>query len=152
MKDSVQGHGHRQLKSRHPFVPAALELINEAEELNISTARWADYTWNEKWPASSSRLHAFIPNHQMTSPPRMHFPRSAWVRLNHLRTGVDLFHLNLQKCGLISSTTCECGVKEQTPYHVMASCPTYRHPNGVQGLKMVNKNLLTRLKNKCPTV
>ena len=97
---------YRQLKSRHPFVPAALELINEVDELNTSAAHWADYRWNKERQASSSRVHAFILN-ASTSPLRMHFPRSAWVRLNYLRIGVGLFHSNLQKWELISSAACE---------------------------------------------
>ena len=35
--------GHRQLKSRHPFVPVALELLNELNNTNISAAHWVGY-------------------------------------------------------------------------------------------------------------
>ena len=36
--------GHRQLKSRRPFVPAALDLINDADALSTSAAgSWADH-------------------------------------------------------------------------------------------------------------
>ena len=142
---------HQLLKSRHPFVPVALELINEVNELNISAAHWTDYRWNKEWQASSSRLHAFIPN-ASTPALGMHFPRPSWVRLNHLCTGVGLFHSNLRKWRLVSLAACECGAKEQTPDHVVASCLIYRHPNGAQGLKMLNENLLTWLMNKCPIV
>ena len=36
--------GHRQLKSRRPFVPAALDLPNDADALSTSAAgSWADH-------------------------------------------------------------------------------------------------------------
>ena len=33
--------GYRQLKSRYPFVPAALELLRDARKLGTRAARWA---------------------------------------------------------------------------------------------------------------
>ena len=39
--------GHLQLKSRRPFVPAALDLLNDADALSTSAAgSWADHKWN----------------------------------------------------------------------------------------------------------
>ena len=42
LHDRLTSHpygGHRQLKSIHPFVPAALELLRYASELGTSAAR-----------------------------------------------------------------------------------------------------------------
>ena len=39
--------GHRQLKSRRPFVPAALALLKDTDVLSTSSAgSWADRKWN----------------------------------------------------------------------------------------------------------
>jgi len=69
----------------------------------------------------------------------MTLPRRAWVRLNHLRTGVGHFHSCLYKSGMASSAACECGAEEQTVDYVALQCPstctawrfwTIRQPNG----------------------
>ena len=42
LHDQLTSHsygGHRQLKSRHPFVPAALELLRDVRKLGTSAAR-----------------------------------------------------------------------------------------------------------------
>ena len=36
----------RRLKSRHPFVPAAQQLISLSDNNNIRAAQWADHQWN----------------------------------------------------------------------------------------------------------
>ena len=51
---------HRLLKSRHPFVPAALELLKDASKLGTSEARWADHMWSIGWREGTSRLHSFF--------------------------------------------------------------------------------------------
>ena len=39
--------GRRQLKSSRPFVPAALDLLNDADALSTSAAgSWTDQKWN----------------------------------------------------------------------------------------------------------
>jgi len=38
-----------QLKSRHPFVPAALELLKDLDKSNTTAALWADHKWNTEW-------------------------------------------------------------------------------------------------------
>ena len=144
--------GHRQLKSRHPFVPAALELLNDFQDLGTSAASWADHRWSMEWQGSTSRLHhAFIPD-VSTSPPGMHFPRPAWVRLNRLRTGVGLFRSTMHRWGMAPTAACECGAEEQTADHVITSCPIYSHPNGARGLAAVDESLLTWLSDTCPAI
>jgi len=39
----------RDLKSRHPFVPAALELLKDLDKSNTTAASWADHRWNMEW-------------------------------------------------------------------------------------------------------
>ena len=58
-----------------------------------------------------------------THPPRT-LPRTAWVRLNRLRTGVGRFRSRLYKWGMASSAACECGPK-QTVDHVVLQCPIH---------------------------
>ena len=47
----LTGPGHlggntRHLKSRHPFVPAAQQLISSFDDNNISATLWADHRWD----------------------------------------------------------------------------------------------------------
>jgi len=39
----------RQLKSRHPFLPAALELPKDLDKSNTTAASWADHKCNMEW-------------------------------------------------------------------------------------------------------
>jgi len=50
-----------RLKSRHPFVPAALQLINLSHN-NIRVAHWADHQWNAEWADSPTKGRIFIPD------------------------------------------------------------------------------------------
>ena len=93
LHDRLTSHiygGYRQLKSRHPFVPAALQLLRDASELGTSAERWANHRWSIGWRESTSRLHSFFDD-VYALPPGMGFPRPAWFRLNRLRTEVGLF-------------------------------------------------------------
>jgi len=74
----------RRVKSRHPFVPAAQQLISLPDNNNIRAADWADHQSNAEWVDNPKRLRTFIPD---TGPhsPRMTLPRTAWVRLNRLQ-------------------------------------------------------------------
>ena len=46
----------RHLKSRHPFVSAAQQLISFSDN-NIRAAQWADHQWNAEWADNFTRLH-----------------------------------------------------------------------------------------------
>jgi len=115
------------LKSRHPFVPAAQQLISSSDDNNRSAALCADHRSNEKWLENTTRLRTFIPDIG-THPRGMALPRIAWVRLNRLRTGVGRFRSCLYKWGMTSSAACECGSKEQTVDHVLLHCAIHRTP------------------------
>ena len=79
----------RRLKSRHPFVSAAQQLISSSDKNNIHAAHWADHQWNAEWLDNTARLRTFIPD-TGTHSPGMAVTRTAWVRLNRLRTGVGV--------------------------------------------------------------
>ena len=104
----------RRLNSRHPFVPAARELLSNLNQLDIRAADWAEHSWSSKW---NNRLFHFICNIP-TPPAGMHLPRRFWVRLNHLCTGVGRFRLSLHNWGMVPSAACDCGerIKRQSTY------------------------------------
>jgi len=51
----------RRLKSRHPFVPAAQQLISFSDN-NIRVAQWADHQWSAEWADNPTRLRTSIPD------------------------------------------------------------------------------------------
>ena len=139
-----------RLRSRHPFVPAAQQLLQQCRDHNISAARWADYQWSTELGNISPRLRDFIPD--ASSPTGLSLPRVAWVRLNHLRTGVGRFRSTMHRWGLAPTAACECGAEEQTADHVILSCPIYRAPNGVRGLACLDDSSVTWLLEVCPEI
>ena len=143
LHDRLTSHfygGHRQLKSRHPFVPAALELLRDANELGTSAARWADHRWSIDWREGTSRLHSLFDDVNAL-PPEIKLPRPTWVRLNRLQTEVGLFQASMHEWGMALTASCECGAEKETANHIITSCPTYRHPNWIRGLPTVNESL-----------
>ena len=83
-----------RLKSRRPFVPAAQKLLDSLTESDIRATQWMDYVWNIEFLKSASRLHAFIPR-AISKSLGMGLPRTSWVKLNRLRTGVGRFHSSM---------------------------------------------------------
>jgi len=69
---------------------------------------------------STTRLRTLIPNIG-THFPGMTLPRTAWVRLNRLRTGVGRFRSCLYKWGMAPSAVCECGAEKQKSRPMMRS-------------------------------
>ena len=96
----------RRLKSRHPFVPAAQQLLKKVDNLNISATNWADYKWSMDWKKNCSRLHTFLPDAGPLAIGAL-LPRRAWIRLNRLRTGVGRFRSTMHRWGVASSAACE---------------------------------------------
>ena len=141
-----------QLKFRRPFVPAALDLLNDADAVSTSAAgSWADHKWNTEWQECASRLHGFIADVD-SLPSGMHFPRPVWVRLNRLRTGVGLFRSTMRNWGMAPSLACARGADEQTADHLIISCPIHRHPNGAGDLASDDMTLKDWLLNTWPDV
>ena len=86
---------------------------------------------------STLRVHAFIPR-VISRPFGMSLPRTSWVRLNHLQTGVGRFHSSIYKWGLAPSPNCECGATEKTADQVISSCLIHHVPRGTQGLQILD--------------
>ena len=87
-----------------------------------------------------------------THPPGMTLPRTAWVRINFLRTGVGRFRSCLYKWGTASSAACECGAEEQTVDHIVLQCPIHRPPYGLHGLTVLDDATIEWLLNTCPEI
>jgi len=78
-----------EIKSSHPFVPAALELLKDSgshlfvkvdlDMPNTTEVFWADHKQNTEWQKNTSCLHTFIPS-PGPSPPEMALPRPSWVK------------------------------------------------------------------------
>ena len=80
-----------RLKSRRPFVPAARKLLNDLSKLGIRAAQWTNYKWSAENSKRTSALHAFI-SRAISRPLGIGLPRTSWVKLNHLRTGLGRFY------------------------------------------------------------
>jgi len=48
------------LRSRHPFVSAALELLKDLDKPNTTAALWADHKWSLEWQKNTYRIYTFI--------------------------------------------------------------------------------------------
>ena len=132
-----QAASKERLKSRHPFVPAARKLLHNLSELGIRAAQWTNFTWDTEYSKSMSALGVYIPR-VSTRPIGMSLTRTAWVKLNRLRTGVGRFGLSMLKWDLGSSAKCECGASEQTADHIILTCPIHRSARGIMGLTVLD--------------
>ena len=101
--------GQVRLISRRPFVPAALNLLDNLVRLGIRASEWTNHKWKTEYCENASRLHAFVPR-TGPRPVGIGLPRAAWVKLNCLLTGVGRFHSSMHKWGLAPSPNCECDV------------------------------------------
>ena len=126
-----------RLRSRHPFVPAAWKLFGSLFKLDIRVKQWTRHKWNADYLASTSKVRAFtlrVSSRQLGMSP----PRTSWVWLNRLRTGIGRFHSSMYKWGLAPSPNCECGATEQTADHVISSCLIHYVPRGTRGLQVLD--------------
>ena len=126
-----------RLRSRCPFIPAAWKLLGSLSKLDIRIKQWTKHKWNADYLESTSRVRTFIPKVSFR-PLRMSLPRTSWVRLNRLRTGVGRFHSSMYKWGLAPSPNCECGATEQTADHVISSCLIHHVLRGTRGLQVLD--------------
>ena len=76
-----------RLRSRRPFVSAARNLLDNLARLGIRASEWTNHKWNAEYCENGFRLRAFVPETGARSV-GMGLPRAAWVKLNHLQTGV----------------------------------------------------------------
>ena len=98
-------------------MPTAQDLLKNSNNFSISTALWLNHVWNKKWKDNITRIHTYITD-LFSTLQETKLPRSAWVRLNRLQTGVGRFHSNVYKWGLAPFAVCGWG-KEQTPGHII---------------------------------
>ena len=94
--------GQVRLRSRRPFVPDVQNLLDNLARLGIRTSEWTNHKWNAEYCENAFRLRAFVPE-TSARPVGMGLPRAAWVKLNHLWTGVERFHSSMHKWGLAPS-------------------------------------------------
>ena len=141
----------RRLKSKHSFVPAALKLLSNLNQLDIRAADWAKHAWSSEWNNCNTRLHHFICSTDTPSP-AMHFPRRFWVRLNHLRIAVARFRPSLHNWGMVPCAACDCGVENQTAELIIAHCPLFSPPHGTTGLVHLDDGTITWLHENCPDI
>ena len=50
-----------RLRSRHPFVPAARNFLDNLARLGICASKWTNHKWNAEYCENASRLRAFVP-------------------------------------------------------------------------------------------
>ena len=92
-----QAASKERLKSRHPFAPAAPNLLHNLSELNL--------TWDTEYSKSMSALGVYI-TRVSTRPIGMSLTRTAWVKLSRLRTGVGRFGSSMHKWSLEMQVWC----------------------------------------------
>ena len=85
-----------RFRSRRPFVLAAWKLLGSLSKLDIRVKQWTKHKWDADYLDSTSRVRAFIIRVNLR-PLGMSLPRTSWVRLNRLRTGVGRFHSSMYK-------------------------------------------------------
>ena len=135
-----------RLRSKRPFVPAALNLLNNLVGLGIRFSKWNNYRWNAEYCENTSRLRVFILK-TSAKPFGMSLPRTAWVKLNYLQIGVDRFHSSMHKWSLSPSPNYDCGAPEQTANRVLITCPIHRAPHGTRGLTVLDDKTRCWLNN-----
>ena len=140
-----------RLRSRHPFVPAARNLLNNLARLGIRASERTNHKWNAEYCENASRLGAFVPG-TGARPVGMGLPLSAWVKLNRLRIGVGRFHSSMHKWGLAPSPNRECGASEQTADRVLTACPIHRARHGAQGLTVLHDETQCWLNNTIASI
>ena len=143
--------GQVRLRSRHPFVPAARNLLDNLARLGIRASEWTDHKWKTEYCENASRLRVFVPQTD-ARPVGMGLPRAGWVKLNRLRTGVGRFHSSIHKWGLAPSPNCECGASEKTADHVLTACPIHQAPHGARGPTVLDDETRCWLNNTTASI
>ena len=83
----------------------------------------------------------FIPRISARPVETMSLARTAWVKLNRLRTGVGIFHSSMHKWGLAPSPNFECGASEQNADYDLIACFIHRTPHGARGLSVLDDEI-----------
>ena len=125
----------KKLRSRRRFVPAARNLLNNLAGLGIRASEWTNYSWNVEYCDNTSRLRVFI-SRTSAKPVGMSLPRTAWVKLNCLQTGVGRYHSSMHF--LAPSSNCECRAIEQTADHVLITYPVQHASHKARSLTVLD--------------
>ena len=112
--------------------------MHNLSELGIRTVQWTNLTWDTEYSKSMPALGVYIPR-VSTRPIGMSWTRTAWVKLNRLRTVVGRFGSSIHKWSLASSSKCESGASDQTADHIILTCPTHRAPRGIMDLTVLDE-------------
>ena len=143
----ASGVNARHLKSRHPFVPAAQQLIVHLTTTEVwHSGRITNGMW-KGWRALRDPLLSTA-----THSPAIALPRTVWVQFNCLRINIGRFRSCLHKWGMASSATCECGAEEQIVDHVVLQCLIHRPPHGLHDLTVLDDETIEWLLNTCPDI
>ena len=140
-----------RLRSRHPFVPAARNLLDKLARLGIRASEWTNHKWKTEYCENASRLRTLAPR-TGARPVGMDLPLATWVKLNRLPSGVGRFHSSIHKWGFAPSRNCECGASEQTADHVLTACPRHRAPHGARGLTVLDDGTRCWLNNTSASI
>ena len=144
-----------RLRSRHPFVSASRNLLDNLARLGIRASECTSQKWKTEYCENASRILAFVPG-TGARPVGMGLPREAWVKLNRLQTGVGRWaipfvHAQMKYC---PSPNCECSASEQTADHVLTVCPilVHRAPHGARGLTVLDEDTRCWLNNTTASI
>ena len=107
--------------------------MHNLTELGFRAVQWTNLTWNTEYFKSMSALGVYIFKIS-TRHIGMSLTRTAWVKLNCLRTGIGGFGSSIHQRGLASKGKCECGPSSQTAYYIILACPIHRAPRGRMGV------------------
>ena len=82
-----QAASKQRLKSKRPFALVAQKLLHNLSELGIRATQWTNLTLDIECSKSMSALGVYIPRVSIR-PIGKSLTRTAWVKLDRLRTGV----------------------------------------------------------------
>jgi len=139
---SVEFLGTQRLRSRRPFHRHAVALLNSGFNLLES--------WRAAWKSATPPAQ-FLVTTAVCLPSGWELPRSLWVTLNRLRTGVSRFGTCLYRWGIqdteagggwcmLDTPKCVYGAEEQTAIHIILDCDILRPPNCLEDLRSPDIN------------
>jgi len=128
---SAQFLGTQRLHSRRLFRRHAAALINSGFNMLKS--------WRAAWESVTPPAQ-FLVTPAVCLPYGSELPRSLWVALNRLRTGVGRFGTCLYRWGIQDTPKCICGAEEQPANHITFDCTILRPSNCLEDLRSPDIN------------